>query len=76
MAITRGLGKRYIWIDSLCIVQDDEKDKLALLAAMGTVYAHAVVTIVNAASDKVINGPPGVSSPRRMQTIHQLKASG
>jgi hypothetical protein len=73
MAVTRALDERYIWIDSLCILQDDDKDKLDVLAAMGTIYAHAVVTIINAANEKVAQGMPGVSIPRRMQQIHRLK---
>jgi hypothetical protein len=73
MAVTRALDERYIWIDSLCILQDDDKDKLDMIAAMGTIYAHAVVTIVNAANRKVTQGIPGVSIPRRMQQIHRMK---
>ncbi|KAK8085800.1 heterokaryon incompatibility protein-domain-containing protein [Apiospora hydei] len=65
MAVTRALGERYVWIDSLCIIQDDDKDKLEFIAAMGTIYAHAAVTIVNAANDKVALGiPGGLLSPR------------
>lgn len=72
MAVTLALDERYIWIDSLCILQDDDKDKLDLIAAMGTIYAHANVTIINAANDSVTQGMPGVSSPRRMQQVHQM----
>lgn len=73
MAVTRALDERYIWIDSLCIVQDDDKDKLKFIAAMGTIYAYAAVTIINAANDKVVQGIPGISHPRRMQQVHRLK---
>jgi hypothetical protein len=73
MAITQALDERYIWIDSLCILQDDDKDKLDVIAAMGTIYALAVLTIINAANEKVAQGMPGVNIPRRMQQIHRLK---
>ncbi|KAI0379331.1 HET-domain-containing protein [Hypomontagnella monticulosa] len=73
MSITRALGERFIWIDSLCIIQDDEEDKLKLIAAMGTIYAHAVVTIVNAANPHVDLGMPGIRSPRRTQQVHHMK---
>ncbi|KAK8044068.1 HET-domain-containing protein [Apiospora rasikravindrae] len=52
---------------------DDDKDKLEFIAAMGTIYAHAAVTIVNAANDKVALGIPGISLERRMQQVHQMK---
>ncbi|KAI1370428.1 HET-domain-containing protein [Hypoxylon crocopeplum] len=73
MSITRAIGERFIWIDSLCIIQDDEKDKLKFIAAMGTIYAHAVVTIINAANSHVHLGIPGISSPRRTQQVHEMK---
>lgn len=73
MTLTRTLGERYIWVDSLCIVQDDDKDKLLFIAAMGTIYAHATVTIVNAANTHVAHAVPGVSCSRRVQQVHRLK---
>ncbi|KAK9779011.1 putative Heterokaryon incompatibility protein-domain-containing protein [Seiridium cardinale] len=73
MTVTRALGERYLWVDSLCIVQDDDKDKLVFIAAMGTIYAHAVVTIVNAANEQVALGMPGISCQRRTQQIHRIK---
>ncbi|KAI1869175.1 uncharacterized protein JN550_005805 [Neoarthrinium moseri] len=73
LSVTRALGERYLWIDSLCIIQDDEKDKLELIAAMGTIYAQAVVTIVNAANSQVAHGMPGISQPRRRQQVHRMK---
>jgi hypothetical protein len=36
--ITRKLGFRYLWIDSLCIVQDSDKDWRFEAARMGNVY--------------------------------------
>lgn len=43
--VTRKLGYRYIWIDSLCIVQDDGADWEKEAATMCDVYRHAVLKI-------------------------------
>ncbi|KAH9876663.1 hypothetical protein J1614_003795 [Plenodomus biglobosus] len=45
---TRKLGYRYIWIDSLCIKQDDGADWAAEAATMCDVYQRAVLTIAAA----------------------------
>ena len=43
--MTRQLGIRYLWIDCLCIVQDDPKDWEREAATMGEVYRNAYLTI-------------------------------
>ncbi|PVH83029.1 HET-domain-containing protein, partial [Cadophora sp. DSE1049] len=43
--VTRNLKLRYLWIDSLCIVQDDTEDWLTESAKMMDYYANAHVTI-------------------------------
>src|SRR6202012_6120807 len=40
LEITRALGIRYIWIDSLCILQDDKQDWERESARMGDIYSH------------------------------------
>jgi hypothetical protein len=47
-AITRRLGFRHIWIDSLCIVQDDVADWAREAALMSDVYGHSVLNLVAA----------------------------
>ncbi|KAL8747611.1 MAG: hypothetical protein Q9190_000546 [Brigantiaea leucoxantha] len=48
--VTRQLGLEYIWIDSLCIVQDDKAHWEAEAARMGMVYSQAFVAICAASS--------------------------
>ena len=48
--ITRRLGIRYIWIDSLCIVQDDQDDLAIEAAKMHSIYRNAFITIAAASS--------------------------
>jgi hypothetical protein len=43
--LTRQLGIRYIWIDALCIVQDDQLDWNTEVAKMHGVYAGSFLTI-------------------------------
>jgi hypothetical protein len=43
--ITRGLGIQYLWIDSLCVVQDDLVDWESEAAKMANVYSGAWLTI-------------------------------
>ncbi|KAK4250662.1 heterokaryon incompatibility protein-domain-containing protein [Corynascus novoguineensis] len=45
ITLTRRLGIRYIWIDSLCIVQDDKDDWRREAAKMADVYSNAYLTI-------------------------------
>lgn len=45
MSITRELGIRHIWIDSICIVQDDRADWEKEAASMHKVYSLCLCTI-------------------------------
>ncbi|KAH7371306.1 heterokaryon incompatibility protein-domain-containing protein [Pyrenochaeta sp. MPI-SDFR-AT-0127] len=43
--VARSLSIRYLWIDSLCIVQDDDQDWQKQAAEMGNIYEGAYLTI-------------------------------
>ncbi|KAL8853687.1 MAG: hypothetical protein Q9221_001498 [Calogaya cf. arnoldii] len=49
--VTRELGIQYLWIDSLCIIQDSEADWLHESSLMSNVYKYAHCTIAAAAAD-------------------------
>jgi serine/threonine protein kinase len=40
------LGFRYLWTDSLCVIQDSEDDKRAECANMASVFRNAALTLV------------------------------
>lgn len=48
--VTRALGIRYLWIDSLCIIQDDIKDWEKQSEKMGDIYRHSYITIAATSS--------------------------
>ncbi|KAF2272450.1 HET-domain-containing protein [Westerdykella ornata] len=50
ITFTRKLELRYIWIDSLCIIQDDEDDWRHEASLMANVYENAVLTLGATAS--------------------------
>ncbi|RGP58776.1 hypothetical protein FSPOR_11796 [Fusarium sporotrichioides] len=50
------LGIRYIWIDSLCIIQDSHQDWQAESAMMGSVYSNAHLTIAATSSSSPDEG--------------------
>jgi hypothetical protein len=43
--LARKLGLKYVWIDSLCIIQDSMEDWSRESGLMGKVFAHAYCTI-------------------------------
>lgn len=69
MEITRKLGLRYLWVDWLCILQDQEKDKQEQLKQMDQIYGSAVVTIVAASGRHPGEPIVGVTTER---SINQL----
>jgi hypothetical protein len=54
--ITRQLGRRYIWIDSLCIIQDSKSDWESEAAKMADVYQNAWLTISATRSSSPTSG--------------------
>ncbi|MCJ1244767.1 hypothetical protein MMC30_001967 [Trapelia coarctata] len=46
--ITRGLNLNYLWVDTLCIIQDDEQDWKCESLKMDLVYRQAYITIAAA----------------------------
>lgn len=66
--LTRSLGISYLWIDSLCIVQDDNDDWKREAACMAEVYQNAYLTVcalVTSCTDGLFRGSrePGVRIP-------------
>jgi len=45
LLVTERLGVGYVWIDSLCIIQDDVADRVRESKTMSDVYENAHVTI-------------------------------
>ncbi|KAL9038479.1 MAG: hypothetical protein Q9180_003110 [Flavoplaca navasiana] len=45
ITITRNLGYQHLWIDSLCIIQDDPGDWAFECSTMSRVYSNSVLTI-------------------------------
>jgi hypothetical protein len=54
--VARSLGFRYLWVDALCIVQDDPADKKAEIKAMGSIYYGAALIISASSSSAVSQG--------------------
>ena len=67
--VTRELGKRYLWIDSLCIVQDDAEDWEREAKTMETVYSMAYCTIAATSSE---NSLEGFLRPRRQREFVKI----
>lgn len=54
------IDQRYLWVDRLCIVQDDFEHKMKSIDAMAWVYAQATLTIVAAQGTHADFGLPGI----------------
>ena len=46
MALAKALGKRYLWVDSICIDQKDQDKKLEQINLMSDIYRGAYMTII------------------------------
>lgn len=69
-AVTRALEERYLWVDTCCIIQDDDRDKFKYVPYMDSIYGLANVTIVATSGVGANAGLPGVrpGTRSRVQT--------
>lgn len=56
IVFTRRLGIQYLWIDSLCIIQNSPEDWQRESALMGKTYSHCFCMLAAAASDHCNGG--------------------
>jgi hypothetical protein len=54
--VTRELGMSYLWIDSLCIIQNDIDDWAIEASNMAHIYANATCTIAGSAAENDAQG--------------------
>ncbi|KAL2075082.1 hypothetical protein VTL71DRAFT_24 [Oculimacula yallundae] len=64
IAVTKKMKLKYLWVDRVCINQDDYEEKMFLVSKMDAIYEGAEFTIVNAAGN-ARTGLPGVSQTIR-----------
>lgn len=72
MKVTKYLGERYLWVDSLCIVQDDKGSISRNLNAMHRIYANSALCLVAYAGTDAnygLRGLEGTSAPRHVEQI-------
>ncbi|KAL8653527.1 MAG: hypothetical protein Q9226_003816 [Calogaya cf. arnoldii] len=69
ISFTRSIGVRYLWVDSLCIVQDDLEDKMNQITATDQIYSSASLTL---AATSGANANVGLSGTiTRPRDFHQ-----
>lgn len=56
ITVCRALNVSFLWVDALCIVQDDAIDKAVEISRMPLIYGNSTITIAGARSDSVTTG--------------------
>lgn len=65
MELARLLKIQFVWIDALCIVQDDEADQAYQIGNMANIYKRAYVTVIAASGTDCESGLAGLSPGSR-----------
>ena len=65
ITLTRKIGERFLWVDALCIIQDDALDLERSLGEMGNIYRNSVLTICACCGEDAAYGLPGVRPDTR-----------
>ena len=72
MSVVESIGERYLWVDVLCIIQDDRQLKYKILALMDVIYIQAYATIVALSSTNASGGILGVKTPWCRQARQEI----
>ncbi|KAF2168430.1 hypothetical protein M409DRAFT_53110 [Zasmidium cellare ATCC 36951] len=75
MLLVERLGEQYLWVDTLCIDQNNLDEKHDIVAHMGSIYRNAYATIVAAsAEDSSIGISALYPSSRRAEAPQRMKS--
>lgn len=70
ITITQELGETFLWVDSLCICQDDSVNKHFQIVNMNHIYQSAVATLVALHAKDAASGLPGVRPYHKPRIQH------
>lgn len=76
MKLTQLLGERYLWVDVLRIVQDDNVNKMRHISNMDAIYKQASLTIVAHSGTSPDSPLPGVIEGTRFPIVTSRKVCG
>lgn len=54
--VCSGLAIEYLWVDALCIIQDDDTSKITEISKTGSIYKGALVTIIASTASTTKDG--------------------
>src|SRR5436305_4765449 len=74
--LAKALGFEYLWVDTLCIVQDDMNGKHSQIAQMDRIYYFATLTVVAFAGQNANRGLPGLGPSSRKNSQHVEEVQG
>ncbi|KAH8880980.1 heterokaryon incompatibility, partial [Thozetella sp. PMI_491] len=69
MEVVRNLGKRFLWVDAVCIDQDDPSHKETQIGVMGRIYRAAWATIINVSGASADHPIPRVRDTTRFRQL-------
>ncbi|KAF2818650.1 HET-domain-containing protein, partial [Ophiobolus disseminans] len=73
--VTQRLGFRCLWVDSICIDQQDTTEKGRLIEAMDSIYEGATATIIVLDSPNADSGMPRLSQCLNQQVEQREQSS-
>jgi Heterokaryon incompatibility protein (HET) len=74
--LTARLGVKYLWVDTLCIKQQDSMEKPVQIANMAAIYGNATLCIIAAAGDHANSGLPGIGRTLTSEHMNSWAISG
>jgi hypothetical protein len=76
LQVIKRMGQKYLWVDAICIIQDDPVAQGIQLTQMGLIYSLATFTIIAASGDDADAGLPGVRTDTRSVNQELLNVGG
>ncbi|KAF1811228.1 hypothetical protein P152DRAFT_474836 [Eremomyces bilateralis CBS 781.70] len=65
IVLTKGLDERFLWVDAICLLQNDERDIQQGVNVMDSIFENALMTIIATNEPDADSGLPGVDGYNR-----------
>jgi hypothetical protein len=66
IALVKRIQQRYLWVDALCIIQNDAENTSYYVDQMDKIYSSSILTIVAASGTSAMDSLPGTTSGSRL----------